>query len=153
MRRKDREITDFAEIVKIMEKCDVCRLAMNDGDYPYILPLNFGMKVENRTVILYFHGADQGRKYEVIEKDNRASFEMDCSHELVFDEKKAMCTMKYESVIGRGRVEILPEEEKMDALVLLTDRYHEKHFKFGTGILPHTVVMKLTVEEMTGKRR
>ena len=66
MRRKDREITDFNEIVKIMEKCDVCRLALNDDDYPYILPVNFGMKVDNGKVILYFHGANQGRKYEIL---------------------------------------------------------------------------------------
>lgn len=124
MRRKDREITDFNELVKIMEKCDVCRLALNDGDYPYILPVNYGMQVENGKVTLYFHGAEKGRKYEVIEKDDRASFEMDCSHQLIFDEKKASCTMKYESVIGRGRIELLPEAEKMDALVRLTDRYH-----------------------------
>ena len=153
MRRKDREITDFNELVKIMEKCDVCRLALNDGDYPYILPVNYGMQVENGKVTLYFHGAEKGRKYEVIEKDDRASVEMDCSHQLIFDEKKASCTMKYESVIGRGRIELLPEAEKMDALVRLTDRYHEDHFEFGTAIVPHTVVMKLTVEEMTGKRR
>ena len=39
MRRKDLEITDFNEIVKVMENCDVCRLALNDTDYPYIIPL------------------------------------------------------------------------------------------------------------------
>lgn len=153
MRRKDREITDFNEIVKIMEKCDVCRLALNDDDYPYILPVNFGMKVDNGKVILYFHGANQGRKYEILKRDNRASFEMDCSHQLVFDDHKAECTMKYESVIGKGRIDILPEEDKMEALTILTDRYHENHFEFGTAIVPRTIVMKLTVEEMTGKRR
>ena len=61
--------------------------------------------------------------------------------------------MKYESVIGKGRIDILPEEDKMEALTILTDRYHENHFDFGTAIVPRMVVMKLTVEEMTGKRR
>ena len=44
MRRHDREITDKNEILEIMDRCDVCRLAFNDGDYPYILPLNFGIE-------------------------------------------------------------------------------------------------------------
>lgn len=45
MRRKDREITDFDEMIKIIEKCDTCRLALNDEEYPYIVPLNFGHKM------------------------------------------------------------------------------------------------------------
>ena len=28
MRRKDREITDFDEMMKIIAKCDTCRLAL-----------------------------------------------------------------------------------------------------------------------------
>ena len=33
MRRSDREIKDFDEIIEVINKCDVCRLAINDGDY------------------------------------------------------------------------------------------------------------------------
>ena len=46
MRRSDREVKDFDGIIRIMEKCDVCRIALNNNGYPYILPLNFGMKVD-----------------------------------------------------------------------------------------------------------
>ena len=28
MRRKDREITDFDEMVKIIKECDACRIAL-----------------------------------------------------------------------------------------------------------------------------
>ena len=41
MRRKDREVTDFDSIVRIIDKCDVLRLGLADGDYPYIVPVNF----------------------------------------------------------------------------------------------------------------
>ena len=36
MRRSDREINNFAEIVDVIKKCDVCRVAWNDNGYPYI---------------------------------------------------------------------------------------------------------------------
>ena len=75
MRRKDREITDFDEIVAIMRKCDVCRLALNDGDFPYIVPLNFGLEVRGDRVFLYFHAAKEGKKLDLIARDNRATFE------------------------------------------------------------------------------
>ena len=42
MRRKDREVTDFQTMVDIMSRCRVCRLALNDGEVPYLLPVNFG---------------------------------------------------------------------------------------------------------------
>ena len=41
MRRKDREITDFNEIMNIINKCDVCRLALFDEDYPLYRPIEF----------------------------------------------------------------------------------------------------------------
>ncbi len=154
MRRSDREIKDFKELVKVMEKCGVCRLAFNDEEgYPYILPLNFGMEIRDGKVTLYFHGATEGKKYELIKKDNRASFEMDCSHRLVMDEEHGNCTMEYESVIGRGRVEVLPDEEKYDALCILMKHYHQEAFSFNQAIMPNTVVFKLTVEHLTGKAR
>ena len=37
MRRKDREITDFNEIIEIIKKCDVCRIALKSSA-PHIYP-------------------------------------------------------------------------------------------------------------------
>lgn len=154
MRRSDREISGLDALVQVMERCDVCRLALNDeGGYPYILPLNFGMAVEDGKVTLYFHGANEGTKYDLIRKDNRASFEMDCAHRLVLDEEKGNCTMEYESVIGRGRVEIVPDAEKQAALRILMAHYREPDFPYSPAAVPRTTVMKLVVEQMTGKRR
>ena len=33
MRRKDRQITEFNEIIEIIKKCDVCRIELNYKDY------------------------------------------------------------------------------------------------------------------------
>ena len=32
MRRKDREVTDFNEIIKIIDECEIIRLGIADGD-------------------------------------------------------------------------------------------------------------------------
>lgn len=153
MRRSDREVTDRSEIIEIMRRCDVCRLALNDGDYPYILPLNFGMDASGGGVILYFHGAAQGRKYDIISRDNRASFEMDCSHRIVTRPERKSCTMEYESVIGRGRIELVGESEKLEALRRLNAHYGAENLEIDEAVAQRTVVMKLTVEDMTAKRR
>ena len=153
MRRKDREITDFNEIVEVMKKCETCVLALNDGEYPYIVPLNFGLDVEGEQVTLYFHSANKGTKLDLIRKCNKATFEMDCNHQFILYDERMSCTMGYESVIGHGIIEFVPEEEKFAALKILMRQYHEEDFAFNPKMVPVTEVFKLVVSDMTGKRR
>ena len=119
MRRKDREITDFNEIIDIIKKCDVCRIALNDDEYPYVVPLNFGLDVQGNQVFFYFHAAMEGKKLDLIAKDNRATFEMDCDHNFILYEERMSCTMGYASVIGHGTIEIVADEDKYESLKIL----------------------------------
>lgn len=153
MRRKDREVTDFEEIIEIIRKCDVCRLGLQDEEAPYIVPLNFGMQLENEKLVFYFHGALEGKKYKLLEKNNKVSFEMDCSHRLVIEEDTNNCTMEYESVMGHGVVEFLQEEEKKEALKVLMKQYHKEELAFNEAVMSHTNVFKLTVSDYTGKKK
>lgn len=154
MQQKNREITDFNDIVSVMERCDVCRLALNDDDVPYIIPLNFGMDVTGGAITLYFHSAMEGHKADLIKKDNRASFEMDTKHELQYFEEKGYCTMAFESVIGSGRIRVLDEEEKPDALKAIMRHYHDgRDVDFNPAAIPITLVYALEVEKLTGKRK
>lgn len=95
MRRTDREVTDPAEITEMMTRCEVLHLALNTDTVPYILPVNFGMEPDGMT--LYIHGAWEGTKYTLIEKDNCASFELDCTHGLVLEMGCAPSTTKASS--------------------------------------------------------
>ena len=154
MRKSDREIKSKEEIIDIIKRCDVIRLAFNNGDYPYILPLNFGFEIKNDKVIFYLHSALEGTKVDIMKKDNRASFEMDTKHELQYYEEKGYCTMSYESIIGRGRIRILPEDEKMNALKKLMGHYHKSEDTyFNPAAISRTLVYSLEVEEMTAKRK
>ena len=153
MRRKDREIKDFIEIIEIIRKCDVCRIALHDDDFPYIVPLNFGLDVQGQQVFFYFHAAAEGKKLDLIAKDNRAAFEMDCDHNFILYEERMSCTMGYASVMGHGTIELIPEEEKYDALIILMRQYHAEDFAFHTDMMKVTTVMKMTVIDMVGKRR
>ena len=152
MRRSDREVTDPAEIVQIMSKCDVVRLALNTPTVPYILPVNFGMEPDGMT--LYIHGAAQGTKYELIADDSRAGFEMDCCHGLVLDEAGHACTMNYESVIGWGEIdEVTEESEKLHALDCLMAQYHAQDFQYDKAPVGRTRILRLRIRERTAKRR
>ena len=153
MRRKDREITDFDEMMKIIAKCDTCRLAMFDDEFPYIIPLNFGTDIENGQLYLYFHSAKEGTKLDLIRKNNKVTFEMDCEHNIIMYDERMSCTMGYESVIGHGIVEFVEDENKINALKILMRHYHEEDFKFNEKVATMTEVFRVKVLDMTGKRR
>lgn len=152
MRRKDREVTAPEEITEIMSRCEILRLAMNTDTVPYILPVNFGMEPDGQT--LYIHGASTGTKYGVLEKDNRASFEMDCCTALELNSEDHECSMTYESVIGWGVIDELTDvNDKRHALNMLMKQYHAEEFTFNEGPLPRTRILRLKVQERTAKRR
>ena len=66
MRRKDREITDLNEIIKIVSECDVLHLGMCDNGVPYVVPVNFGFTYEDETFTFYVHGAASGKKIDIL---------------------------------------------------------------------------------------
>ncbi len=153
MRRSDREIKDFNKIVEIIRKCDVCRLALHNEPYPYIVPLNFGLDIFDENIVLYFHCANEGQKLDLIRKNNNVSFEMDTAHRIFTDDQKGSCSMEYESVMGNGYIEFVPEKEKFSALKILMKHYHKEDFEFNVSVIPHTTVFRLVVKSFTAKQR
>lgn len=128
-------------------------IALNDDGFPYMVPLNFGMDIEDGQLYLYFHCAMQGKKLDLIRKDNRATFEMDCDHNFILYDERMSCTMGYSSVVGHGIIEFVEEEKKYKALKILMRQYHAEDFQFNTDMIKVTTVLKMKVLDMTGKHR
>jgi uncharacterized protein len=154
MRRKDREITDFNEILAILDKCDVCRLAMVDAGMPYVVPMNFGYTADNGAITLYFHSAGEGRKIDVLKTNPAVCVEMDCEHQLITDSKACDYTMDFESLIGSGKAEFISsEKEKVFALTQIMRKYSDAgHFEFDENLLKRTTIIKVVVNDFSGKR-
>ena len=152
MRRNDRAVTDPVEIVDIMSRCEVLHLAIAAEPAPYLLPVNFGMEPDGRS--LYVHGAMEGTKYDLLARNNHVGFEMECTNGLVLDETGHSCTMNYESVMGWGIVsEITAPEEKLHALDRIMRQYHAEDFPYSRAVAERTRILCLRIQERTGKRR
>lgn len=152
MRRKDREITDFENIKKIISGCDSCALALMDKDYPYVIPMNFVADYGDNTITLYFHCASEGKKLDLIRQNPNVSFELDCSHRLVTGEKACDYTMDFESVVGYGKA-FTDNDNKEHALTLLMNRYSaQKNHSFDKKWLEAVTIIRLDVEGFTAKR-
>lgn len=153
MRRKDREVTDFHKIIEMIDGCDVIRLGLADGDFPYIVPVNFAYRIEDKQLCFYIHGAMMGRKYELLTNHPLCSFEMDMPLQMDCMPETKTVTMRYQSVMGKAQVRFLDGEEKQHGIDVIMSRYPQtKHFDYNRDMVQHTAVMKLTVLELTAKQ-
>ena len=155
MRRNDRAVTDPAAILDIIDRCPVLRLGLADGETPYIVPVNFAYEKQGEQLFLYFHSAQSGRKAELLKKRPRVCFEMDASFQITTGAAACDWSANYESVIGYAEAALLETaEEKSRALDLLMARFgYEGRPEFHPGALEKTLLCRLAVAEMTGKRR
>lgn len=151
MRRKDREITDTAIIESILQEALVCRLGLSDKGQPYVVPVNFGY----RDNCLFIHCANEGRKLDIIKKNNRVCFEVDIAHEIIRGETPCTWAFKYKSVIGFGTAHIISDaEEKRKGLDVIMQKYSGEpgEFVYPEGSLDRVTIIKVEIETMTGKQ-
>jgi len=153
MRRDDREIKEAGEIEEIISRSDVCRIAFAENNTPYIVTMNFGYS-GGEEPCLYFHCALQGRKLEMMRKNNLVCFEMDTDHKLYGGENGCDWGMNFSSVVGYGRLSIIDNnEEKTKGLDILMAHYSGiKNFGYDPMVFERTAVLKLLISEMTGKK-
>ena len=53
MTRREREVTDINEILKIMDACKIVHvMGLVDGDQPYVLPMNYGYTYEDGKMVI-----------------------------------------------------------------------------------------------------
>ena len=149
MRRKEKEITEKSEIEAIIHKSTVCRLALSDDNIPYIVPLCFGY--QDNTI--YVHGSLEGRKMNILQKNQNVCFEFDINTEVVEGEDACKWGMKYQSVIGFGSAFFLEDpEDKQKALNIIMNQYSSGPWHFPEQAIKATAVIKVEIKSMTGKQ-
>lgn len=150
MRRKDRELKESSEIMSILNQAIILRIALCDGDRPYIVPMNFGYK----EGIIYLHSAPAGHKIEVLKTNNNVAFEADVDVEIVKAEEACNWSMKYRSVTGLGKATFVEDDqEKIEALDIIMEKYagNEK-FQYPEAMVGRVAVIKIEVQEITAKQ-
>ncbi len=149
MRRTDRELTDRAEIGAILHWAEVLRIGIADSNGPYIVPVCFGFD----GGALYIHSAPEGKKIAMLKKDPRCCFEADICNGIIRGSSPCSWGMQYRSVIGSGTAEILEDpEEKRHGLACIMRHYGGGDYRFSEKELENVLVIRITVESMTGKK-
>ena len=147
MRRTDREMSE-KEAIELLKKADYGFMGMVDEDgAPYVIPLNFVYA----DGAIYIHGAYEGQKMDNLTRDERACFSVVGGVEVISER----FTTKYQSALVRGRVKMLEDEPKRQALLLLCQKYTPVHMPQAVAEIEksgsRTCVIRISVDSITGK--
>lgn len=153
MRRNEKEITDIIEIEAVISSADVCRIALANDNIPYMVTMNFGY-VGGVVKKLYFHCARQGRKLEMIRKNNFVCFEFDIDHNLIKDATACDFGMNFRSVVGYGKMTFITDDhEKRVGLDAIMSQYSKgQDFSYRQTSLDKMLLLRLDILTMTGKK-
>ena len=147
---KDRE-----GIERILLKCRTCHLAMADGGTPYVVPLSYGYRFAEGDVLeLFFHSAREGKKIDMLRKNNRACFEISDEGEPIHAETPCDAGYYFASVIGNGEAVFIEDaREKCEGLSIMFKRQTGRDVAFTESQAETVCVFKIVSTDYTGKQK
>ena len=149
MRRKEREIADRGEIEAILREGTVMRIALVDGDIPFLVPVFYVFDGGS----VYFHSAKVGTKMRILAKNPNICFEVSLDQGVV--EADAACDFeaRHRTAIGWGKaVSVEDESGKIRILDLLVAKFTERKFEYPQAMLSHTAVTRVEIVSLKGKK-
>ena len=154
MTRRERQVTDINEILKILDNSKVLHLGLVDGDEPYVVPMNYGYTYENDKLTIWLHCARQGRKLDVMRANPKVFFEMEYGITPFEGEVACKYGITYSSLMGRGVATIIEYvETKKIALCSLMKVQTGKDITFEDRMAEVVGVVRIDVIEFTAKHR
>lgn len=149
MRRADKEIKSSAEIEDILNRGRVCHLGLNDGGLTYVVPVNYGYA----DGCLYVHSAREGRKIDILRRNNIISFNIYIDNSLVQSDVACNWGVRYRSVMGTGTASLVEgREEKEQALRIIMKHYAGPASAFEAARVDSVVIVKIQINSLTGKQ-
>ena len=154
MTKRERQVTDKNQILRILDTAKVLHLGLAVDNEPYVVPMNYGYTEEDGKLVLYLHSALQGRKLDMIRENPRVFFELECDQAPFEGEKPCQYGLVYSSVMGRGTAGIVEDvEEKKKAMAILMKTQTQKEFSFDDKLVSIVAVIRIDVAEYTAKHR
>ena len=147
-------VTDPEQIRHILDTAKVLYLGLSVNDDPYVIPMNYGYRLEEGKLTLYLHSAVKGRKLDMMTANPRVSFALDCDRKPFEGRVPCQYGLVYSSVAGKGTATIVDDvEEKKQAMSLLMKTQTGKDFTFEDRLVTIVSVIRIDVDEFTAKHR
>lgn len=157
MTRREREITDKNKLEQILNNCLYLHLGLVDDGKPYVVPMNYGVSKDESDghYIIYLHSGHTGRKLDIIKKNPECCFTMELYAEPFEGKMACQYGMTYECLMGTGKITFVDEsvEKDLGLRAIMKTQTGRDDFAFDEKMTSIVTVMRIDVEELTGKHR
>ena len=152
--KRERQVTDPEQIIRILDTAKVLNLGLSVNDEPYVVPMNYGYRMEDGKLTLYLHSAVKGKKLDMIRANPKVFFSMDCDRMPFEGRVPCQYGIVYSSIMGRGTATLVEDvEEKKQAMSILMKTQTGKDFTFEDRLVTIVTVIRIDVAEYTAKHR
>ena len=152
--KREIKITEPDEIARILNTAKVLHMGLAVNNEPYVVPMNYGYRLEEGKLTLYLHSAVRGKKLDMIRANSKVSFSIDCDRMPFEGRVPCQYGLVYSSIMGRGTAQIVEDvEEKKQAMTILMKTQTGKDFSFEDRLVSIVAVIRIDVSEYTAKHR
>jgi len=152
LRRKDKEITDFGEMIENLKTAKYVTLAMCLKDEPYIVTLSHGYDQERNCI--YFHCAGEGKKIDILKANSLVWGQALNDRGYV----QGACDHLYSTTQFRGRVtfveDVIEKEHALHVLIESLDKDPNEIIK--KQLTPQSIqkvrIGRIDIDYMSGKK-
>lgn len=151
MRRQDRQLP-HEEALRILKSENLGVMAMALENEPYCLPLNY-VYYEGK---IYIHSAQQGKKIDWLQKNNKVCFTVSKMLGLVKADVLCRYSAHFESVVVYGRAKIMTDLSRKRSILYA----FAAGFDPDSGQIPMTdehvervALIEIEIDDIKGKAR
>jgi nitroimidazol reductase NimA-like FMN-containing flavoprotein (pyridoxamine 5'-phosphate oxidase superfamily) len=149
VRRKDREVTDFAALKSVLKSTQYVTVALCMDNQPYLVSLSHGY--DEMKNCLYFHCAPEGKKIVYAKANNNVWGQAMLGYDVTDD-----CDYVYTSVQFQGKLHLIDDlAEKQHAMAVLVRQLSTtpevKLAKISLEKLSKTTIGRIDITQMSGK--
>lgn len=152
VKRQESSWNDLEQMEHLLQSAlyGYLSVGITDNGYAYGVPISFAYDKESNR--LYFHGAREGQKIEMLEQEKKLTFCV-VGATKVLPEK---FTTAYESVIVFGTIDLLQSKtDKSKAMLAIINKYSPKYKEIGEKMLDKALdkiaAYAINIEHLTGK--
>ena len=149
MSKSNPYLHDQQRIQHVFRTAYIMRIAIQDEEAPYIVPLNFGYSDGH----IYFHASKTGKKMDLIMANAKVGFQIDSEVAIIPSGVPCKNSVKFQSIIGTGTISIVEDpEEKRKGLLSLSRQIGNTSEEMDQGAVDQTAVMRLDIVNCTYKQ-
>ena len=143
-------VVDLKQLREMLHHFDTLHIAFQDDEYPYIVPMNFGIGDDKDKIVLYIYTPREGKMSRLIKENPHVGIQAETLYEY-FRKPDKTVSNSYSSIIGKGIVEPVSHESYDEAMESILTHCGYETYPYNKDYIDACYIYKIILNQVTGK--